>query len=68
MGDHRSDESPYYLVSNRANFWALVLFLIFINYIADSLSSSVRLFADDCLLYREIKSKEDEMLLQYDLD
>ena len=29
--------------------------------------STVRLFADDCLLYRQIKSREDHISLQYDL-
>ena len=33
-----------------------VLFLIFIDGLPDSVGSSVRLFADDCVLYRNIKS------------
>jgi hypothetical protein len=43
------------------------LFLIFINDIATSISSSIRLFADDCVIYRAIKSKEDHSILQKDL-
>ena len=31
-----------------------VLFLIFINDLPDNISSSLRLFADDCVLYRSI--------------
>jgi hypothetical protein len=31
------------------------------------LNSSVRLFADDCLLYRTIKKEEDHLTLQADL-
>ena len=33
-----------------------VLFLIFINDLLDSIMTSVRLLADDCVLYRNIKS------------
>jgi len=36
-----------------------LMFLLYINDIADVLSSSLRLFADDCLLYRTINSEED---------
>ena len=33
-----------------------------------SKSTSIRLFADDCLVYRLIRSAEDQFLLQKDLD
>ena len=45
-----------------------ILFLIYINDISDNIDSTVRLFADDCLVYREIKSVEDCQILQRDLD
>ena len=44
------------------------LFLLYINDIADDISSVVRLFADDCVIYRVIKSSEDQQKLQQDLD
>ncbi len=44
-----------------------ILFLTFINDIATGVNSYVRLFADDCLLYPEISSTEDQLLLQQDL-
>ena len=44
------------------------LFLIFINDLPQSVNSSVRLFADDCVLYREIRCKQDTVTLQQDLD
>ena len=45
-----------------------LLFLCHINDLPDSVKSSiVRLFADDCLLYRTIKSLEDQLALQEDL-
>ena len=44
-----------------------VLFLIFINDMLDNIRSSVRLFADDCVLYRYIHSLQDCLTLQEDL-
>ena len=43
------------------------LFLIFINDLPEYVSSSVRLFADDCVLYREIRNVQDAIILQNDL-
>ena len=45
----------------------MVLFLIFINDLPDNIRSSVRLFADDCVLYRNIHSLQDCLTLQEDL-
>ena len=45
-----------------------VLFLIFINDFPENIRSSVRLFADDCVLYRNIKSPMDCQILQDDLN
>ena len=40
----------------------------YINDIGENLSCSLRLFADDCLLYQVISSEEDCIKLQHDLD
>ena len=45
-----------------------VLFLIFINDLPENIRSSVRLFADDCVLYRNIESPTDCQILQDDLN
>lgn len=47
-----------------------LLFVICINDIITNLtkSTTIRLFADDNLLYREIRNKEDTTVLQKDLD
>ena len=43
------------------------LFLVYINDLPDGLTSTPRLFADDCLLYRTIDSQADADALQRDL-
>ena len=45
-----------------------LLFLCHIKDIPDAVKSSVRLFADESLLYRTIKSAKDHQLLQEDLN
>ena len=45
-----------------------ILLLLHINDLPSVISSKVRLFADDCLVYREIKSRQDQNDLQKDLN
>ena len=46
----------------------LLLFLLYINDIGEGVNSSIKLFADDCILFRQIRGKEDADGLQHDLD
>ena len=43
-------------------------FLVFINDLGNNIKSNIRLFADDTILYRAIKSRNDQLILQDDLD
>ena len=44
-----------------------LLFLLYINDIEENIESSIRLFADDSALYRNINTPEDSKILQKDL-
>lgn len=43
------------------------LFLIYINDLPDILNSTIRLYADECVIYRNIMSVNDCTLVQNDL-
>ena len=45
-----------------------LLFLVYINDLPQNINSTVRLFADDCVIYKEIKSSQDADILQKDLE
>ena len=45
-----------------------LLFLLHINDLPSCVNSKVRLFADDCLLYRKIKNNQNQIDMQRDLD
>ena len=42
--------------------------MIDINDIAENINSNIRLFADDCVVYRHIDSPQDHLILQEDLN
>ena len=54
-----SDHVPTLSGVSQGSVLGPVLFLIFINDISDNIRFSVRLFADDCVLYRNIKFSID---------
>jgi len=45
-----------------------LLFLLHINDLPSVVNSTIRLFADDCLIYHPIRPREDQDILQGDLD
>ena len=45
----------------------LLPFLIYVNDLTESITSSVKLFSDDCLVYHTIHSSNDAIQLQVDL-
>jgi ribonucleases P/MRP protein subunit RPP40 len=45
-----------------------LLFDIFIDDMSDGVESKIRLFADDCVIYRKIMDDTDEQILQKDLN
>ena len=45
-----------------------IFFIIFINDIVKCVDSKIRLFADDCVCYRVIRSVKDCLTLQKDID
>ena len=45
-----------------------LMFLLYITDINNQITSPMRLFADDCILYRVINNPQDALALQTDLD
>ena len=45
-----------------------IIVLIFINDLPENIASSVKLYADDVLIYRTIESEHDHTILQQDLN
>ena len=66
----KSDPSPVLSGVPQGTVLGPLLFLLYINDISSNLTpgTSIRLFADDSLLYREINSKTDQDILQKDLN
>ena len=67
LDSQASDTVPVLPSVPQGSVLSPVLFLIFINDLPVNIRSSVRLFADDCVLYRNIHSLQDCLILQKDL-
>ena len=63
-----SDWAPVLSGVPRGTVLGPLLFSLYINEISTDTDSEIRLFADDCVCYREIKDTEDTLKLQKDVD
>ena len=65
----KSDYAPVVLGDPHGTILGPLVFSLHINDImSDIEESEIRLFADDCVCYREIKDMEDTLKLQKDID
>jgi hypothetical protein len=52
----------------QGNVLGPLLFLVYVNDIGRTIESNIKLFADDCVIYRKILTNEDLIKLQRDMD
>ena len=64
----KSDWAPVLTGVPQGTVLGPLLFSLYINDITEDIDSELRLFADDCVCYREIKDTEDTVKLQEDID
>ena len=54
----------WFRVYHKTTVLGPLIFLLHINNLPSVVSSKVRRFADDCLIYRNIRNKEDKIALR----
>ena len=64
----KSDWAPVLSGVPQGTVLGPLLFSLYINDISSDIESEIRLFADDCVCYREIKDEEDTIKLQRVID
>ena len=68
MGNGLSDRVDVTSGVVQGSVLGLLLFLIYVNDLPSVMQSSIRLFADDCVVYRVIDNDCDRLTLQNDLN
>ena len=63
----KSDWAPVLSGVPQGTVLGPLLFSLYINDITENIDPELRLFADDCVCYREIKDTEDTVKLQEDM-
>ena len=64
----KSDWAPVLSGVPQGTVLGPLLLSLYINDITEDIDSELRLFADDCVCYREIKDSEDTVKLLADID
>jgi hypothetical protein len=68
VGGHLSEEVRVTSGVPQGSVLGPLLFLAYVNDIWRNIDSTIRLFADDCIIYREVKNNNDMENLQTDLN
>lgn len=68
VNGHDSSTTPVTSGVPQGSVLGPLLFLVYINDLPSQIVSSIKLFADDCVLYRVITSAQECAILQSDLD
>jgi len=68
LDNHASNTLPVKSGVPQGTVLGPLMFLLYINDISKNISSTIRLFADDCIIYKVIDTEHDSHCLQGDLD
>ena len=68
LGGHLSEEVRVNSGVPQGGVLGPLLFLAYVNDSSKNIESTIRLFVEDCVIYRKIINKEDTEKLQKDLD